>query len=351
MREVYKNIWLKELTLPNNPLKFLNLFIVLADGQASGQAGEAKARPSGPQALVIDTGFNMEETKADMDKLFLELNLKAENTTLFLTHLHSDHTGLASYLEDKGVKVYASKMDGGLLNNSVKETDPMWIKAVEHSVLQGLGQDELSLADHPGFKFRPTRHIDFTPAEPGEFINIGDYNFEIIDLKGHTPGIVGLYERDHKILFCGDHILGRITPNITFWGFEYGDILGTYLESLDLVYNMDIDYLFSSHRFLVENHRERINELRQHHQDRLEEARQALAKTKKATVRDVTKQLHWDIRSKGWDDFPKAQKWFAAGEAHAHLEHLRARGEVKMTTEDGVLYYSLNEETRGGGEK
>jgi len=216
----------------------------------------------------------------------------------------------------------------------------MWRNTLQHGIWQGLEEDRLVIEDHPGFKFRPTAHINFIPAVPGDFIPVGEYNFEIIDLKGHTPGIVGLYEREHKILFCGDHILGKITPNITFWGFEYGDILGTYLNSLDLVYHMDIEHLFSSHRFLVEDHHKRIEELYQHHNRRLDEAREALRAAGRSTVRSVTKQLHWDINSRNWDDFPKAQKWFAAGEAHAHLEHLRALGEVTMEEEGGVLYYA-----------
>ena len=293
--------------------------------------------------MIIDTGFNREDTKEDIMKIFKELNLKPENTILFLTHLHSDHTGLATYLEEMGLTIYASKIDGDLLNNSVEKLDSMWQDTIQQGVWQGLEEDQLDIEDHPGFKFRPTAHINFIPAIPGEYIQIGEYNFEIIDLKGHTPGIVGLYEKEHKILFCGDHILGKITPNITFWGFQYGDILGTYLESLDHVYNMDIDYLFSSHRFLVDDHRERIEELYDHHDKRLDEARKALRKSGRSTVRTVTKQLQWDIKSKNWDEFPKAQKWFAAGEAHAHLEHLRALGEVTMEEEDGVLYYSIKE--------
>ncbi|MFA7660952.1 MAG: MBL fold metallo-hydrolase [Anaerovoracaceae bacterium] len=324
MREVYRNIYLKELSLPNNPLKHLNFYII-----------------KGPEkSMIIDTGFNREDTKADVLSVFEQLNLKPEKTILFLTHLHSDHTGLASYLEGMGLTVYASKMDGDLLNGSVEKDDPMWQNTVQHGNWQGLAEDQLVIEDHPGFKFRPTAHINYTSALPGEFIPVGEYNFEIIDLKGHTPGIVGLYEREHKILFCGDHILGKITPNITFWGFQYGDILGTYLDSLDRVYKMDIDFLFSSHRFLVDDHRKRIKELYDHHNKRLDEAREALKKTAKSTVRTVTKQMHWDINSKSWDDFPKAQKWFAAGEAHAHLEHLRALGEVTMEEENGVLYYT-----------
>ncbi|MFA5524382.1 MAG: MBL fold metallo-hydrolase [Tissierellales bacterium] len=325
MREVYKNIYLKELPLPNNPLKYLNFYII---------KGEEKS-------MIIDTGFNREDTKEEIMKVFKELDLNPKNTILFLTHLHSDHTGLASYLEKMGLTLYMSKLDGDLLNKSVDKSAQIWKSVIQNAILQGLEEDQLDIEDHPGFKFRPTAEISFTPATPGEHIQIGEYDFEIIDIKGHTPGIVGLYEKDHQILFCGDHILGKITPNITFWDFQYGDILGTYFESLDLVYNMDIKYLFSSHRFLVDNHLTRIEELYKHHAERLEEARQALEKSGKSTVKAITKQMHWDIKSKNWDDFPKSQKWFAAGEAHAHLEHLRALGEITMVEENGVLYYSM----------
>ncbi|EKX80958.1 metallo-beta-lactamase [Clostridium botulinum CFSAN001628] len=57
------------------------------------------------------------------------------------------------------------------------------------------------------------------------------------------------------------------------------------------------------------------------------------------TVKQVTKELHWDIKSKNWDEFPKSQKWFAAGEAHAHLEHLRALEEVTM--EEKIGFYII----------
>jgi len=325
MREVYQNIYLEELSLPNSPLKYLNFYIIKTPDKN----------------MLIDTGFNREDTKQELRRIFNDLNLKPEKTIIFLTHLHSDHTGLASFLEQMGVTVYASPMDGNLLNNSIHKSDSMWQATIQKGIWQGLEEDKLDIEDHPGYRFRPTAPINFTPALPGEYIQIGHYNFEIIDLKGHTPGLLGLYEREHKLLFCGDHILGKITPNITFWGFQYGDMLGEYFKSLDMVYTLDINYLFSAHRQLVTDHRKRINELYEHHSKRLEEARQALRKSGPSTVRTVTRQMHWDIKSKSWDEFPKAQKWFAAGEAHAHLEHLRALGEVNMVEKEGILYYSL----------
>ena len=327
MKEVYKNIYLTEIPLTGNPLKSLNCFIIKSD----------------EQNLIIDTGFNTEEIEKNMLKTIKALDLDLEKTSLFLTHLHSDHTGLASFLHKMGVKIYMSRVDGEILKSGIASDGDFWTKVHEIGMLQGLSEDNVSLETNPGYKFQAPEVFSYIPVEPGEFLKIGEYNFEVIDLIGHTPGIVGLYEKDHKILFCGDHILGKITPNITFWGFEYDDMLGKYLDSLDKVYNMDIKYLFSSHRFLVDDHRARIDEIKSHHDKRLKEAIDVLKNNGSSTVRTVTKNLHWDISCKKWDEFPNPQKWFAAGETHAHLERLRALGIADYEIKDGLIYYSLVE--------
>ena len=174
----------------------------------------------------------------------------------------------------------------------------------------------------------------------GERLVTGDYEFEFIFLPGHTPGLTALYEPHHGFLFSGDHILAKITPNITFWGFDFHDSLGTYLKSLEIVEQMDVSRVFSSHRALIDDHRARIEELKHHHQVRLEEVLSILDRYGESTVRNITKDMHWDIRTKNWEEFPQSQKWFAAGEAQAHLEHLRAKGKVTMREENDILYYA-----------
>lgn len=327
MREIAKNIYMTEIPLPNNPLRALNFYLIKAE--------------NGGKSLIIDTGFNIEENIKLIEDKMDEIGLNYENTNLFLTHLHSDHTGLAAYFSEKGMKVYASETDAMLLNKSINKSDLMWTSAVEQAHMQGLDEDNLDVEEHPGYKYRPLSKIDYEILYEGDIFNIGDYSFRVLDFKGHTPGLIGLYDENRKILISGDHILNDITPNNTFWGFEFGDSLGNYLKSLDKAYELEVDLLLSSHRSLVKDHRVRIDELRKHHEDRLQEVRDALEKSGKSTVRTVTKQLHWDIRSKNWEEFPNAQKWFAAGEAHAHLEHLRALDEVDKISEDGVLYYFL----------
>ena len=51
--------------------------------------------------------------------------------------------------------------------------------------------------------------------------------------------------------------------------------------------------------------------------------------------------MQWDIKAKDWNDFPASQKWFAVGEAAAHLKHLVKLGKIKEEVIDGVGYYSI----------
>ncbi len=162
---------------------------------------------------------------------------------------------------------------------------------------------------------------------------------EVVDIPGHTPGHIGLYEASRKLFFCGDHILDEITPNITFWGFEQ-DILATYLRSLNKVREYDIDYLFTAHRKIIRDHQTRITELITHHDERLQEILDILQNGRKTTG-EMAASMHWDLSYKTWEDFPHPQKWFASGEALSHLEHLVHIGRVERIEEDGAYYYKL----------
>lgn len=324
MKELVPGVFLSEIELPKNPLKYINNYIIKSEGET----------------LMIDTAFNTPVIIEQMEKVLDEHDIEPESLKLFLTHLHSDHTGLASYFEERGTTIYMGDVDGEYVKSMVEEDSIHWKNVQHQAELQGLQEDELLLNDHPGFKFRPKKAINYHAKNPGDTLDVGEFHFEVIDLKGHTPGILGLYEPEKKLLFCGDHILSKITPNITFWGFQYGDILGTYFENLKKVYDLDVEHVFGSHREQIQDHRKRIDELFKHHEHRLEEILKAL-KEGPMTVRMVTKAMSWDISAKTWDDFPKSQKWFAAGEAHAHLEHLYHQGHLLREEKDGILYYSL----------
>lgn len=324
MKEIYKNIYLCEFPLTGNPLKSINIFVIKTE----------------EENLIIDTGFNNEENRKNMKDLIEELDLDLSKTSLFLTHLHSDHVGLASYLNKMGIKnIYLSEVGGKLLEDGIELSGYQWQNILQNAKAQGLEDENLDINDHPGFKNRPKESFPYTKVNPGDKLKIGEFDFTFIDENGHTPGMLGLYEKDKKILFCGDHILGKITPNITWWGEKYGDSLAIYLDNLKKIKNYDIKHLFSSHRFLIEDVNKRIDELLSHHKKRLAESLSIVKKYKKINTRDVTKNLNWDIRAKDWNDFPDSQKWFAVGEASAHLVYLKNKNLIKEEIEDGVFYY------------
>ena len=326
IKEVYKDIYQAIFPLTGNPLKSINIFVIKSEDSS----------------MIIDTGFNNPENRANMEELFERLNLDPLKTKLFLTHLHSDHVGLAKWLYDKGIgDIYISEKDGKMVESGINKEDFQWQNIIKNAHFQGLGPENLKIEDHPGYKNRPKEAFPHTKIKPGWEISIGDYNFVAIDEEGHTPGMLGLYEKEHKILLCGDHILGKITPNITYWGDEFGDSLGIYLKNLKKIKDLDIKHLYSSHRFLVEDVNARIDELLDHHDRRLKDVLEIIEKLEKANTTEITQQMQRDIKAKDWSDFPSSQKWFAVAEAAAHLKHLVIQGRIKEEIVDEVGFYSI----------
>lgn len=319
LKEVYKNIYVNEIPLPKNPLKAIKSYII----------------KSKDKNLIIDTGFNIEECRDVFFKGIEELKLDFNKTELFLTHLHSDHSGMASELFKKGVKIYASEKDGQLINKMT--TTEYWENFEKRKVCFDLEKDNVSYSNHPGYKYCPREKMNFTFLKDGDKLEVGEYNFKVIDISGHTPGQIGLYDKEHKIFFCGDHILDRITPNITFWSFEM-DALKVYFENLNKIYDYDIKYLFTAHRSDVSDHKQRINEIFHHHNERINEILD-IVKNEKKSPRDIATEMTWAIRCKDWDDFPNSQKWFAVGEVMAHLQYLKNLGKVKEDIINNVMYY------------
>ena len=50
--------------------------------------------------------------------------------------------------------------------------------------------------------------------------------------------------------------------------------------------------------------------------------------------------MTWDLDCASWDAFPVAQKWFATGEAIAHLRWLEDKGEVFCEIDAGKVIFS-----------
>jgi len=106
------------------------------------------------------------------------------------------------------------------------------------------------------------------------------------------------------------------------------------------VYPLDVNLVLPGHRNIWNDHRRRITELLEHHQNRLSEALCALEEGDK-TAWEVASCITWDIDCSSWEQFPAVQKWFAVGETIAHLDYLEADGKIQKKTKDHNILYSL----------
>jgi glyoxylase-like metal-dependent hydrolase (beta-lactamase superfamily II) len=324
IEQILPDMYRIEIPLPESPLKSLNAYVI-----------ESKER-----SLVIDTGWNHEACLHAMRSGLKDLDVDLNKTDFFITHLHADHIGLVGELMTKTSKVYLGAVDASVAASDVERTKERVDHMFKTYVSHGFPEEELrrAVANHPGYRYLSPKPLHFSTLREGDRIAIGDYSFTSIETPGHSPGHICLYEPREKILLSGDHILFDITPNITRWP-EMEDSLGQYLASLEKTYSLDVKRVLPGHRSAMNDHRERIMELRTHHKKRLDEALHALENGGKMAW-EVAPHLSWDIAVRSWEQFPTVQKWFALGETIAHLKHLEANGSIVSKEYNGRILFS-----------
>ena len=306
--------------LPRNPLKELNAYVIL-----------------GPRNLLIDTGFRQDACRQALTAGLEDLGVDMNRTDIFLTHLHTDHTGLAPELAGPGTRIFISSRDRTRLPGKYDVTD--WRQSDRFFLENGMPQAVLDAVrqQNPMQTLAPLPYDGYEAMEDGDCLDYGAYHLRVLATPGHTPGHLCLWEPERQILFSGDHVLFDITPNITRW-HGVPDSLGDYLASLDRVGNLPAKTVLPGHRGAEGSLQARVTALKAHHAARCREVLDILASRGPLTAYQTAGFMHWDIRG-AWADFPPAQQWFALGEAAAHLAHLEALGLLETTRKNGLTLW------------
>lgn len=315
------DIYRLEIPLPHNPLKALNSYLI-----------RGKDRN-----LLIDTGFNQPECREAMDAGRRRLGFSTEDTDIFVTHIHGDHCGLVHYLATPRTRVFCDAYTARAFTGSASG---YW-SYFNQLLVQG-GLEGITHADHPGYRFGSQRVSNVKQVKDGDIIAVGDYQLHCISTPGHAPDHMCLYEPERRFLFSGDHILGTITPNNTLWEQPWTasrDLLQEYLDSLTKIEKLDIRLTLPAHREMITDCRRRIQELREHHRQRLQDILEILGREKMYGAQ-VASKMRWDMRGRRWEQFSAAQKIFATGEALSHLTHLVLQGKLVRELAGGRVYYS-----------
>lgn len=306
-------IEMKRLALPYR-LNHVNCFL------AKGESGLS----------LIDVGIHDERT----EQFWKQERALKEIKTIIISHYHPDHYGYAGRLQQKiDAKVWMPEVD-------VKISQKAWSKA---------GLDELwssyNLAGIPsniGVEML-TNYKEYIPQilpeptiqhfiEEGEKIVFGNYEYEVLFTPGHSPGLVTFYNPEKNVLLGTDHLLGRITPNISYWLRTNTNPLQEYLSSLRKIEALSVDYVLPSHGSPFYDANTRISAIRKHHEIRLEETLFSIKSG--GTVYEACLSLFKD------KDLDIHGLRSAMGETFSHLEFLLLNGDCLKEERNGTWWYS-----------
>ena len=324
VEEIREGLYRIVVPLPDNPLKEVNSYILT----------------SSARNLVIDTGMNRPECQEVLEAGFAALGIDRERTDFLATHLHADHQGLIATMMGEGSRAYMGALDTPAFRSGNGNT---WSRdgfMGSYARRSGFPEQDLeaSMQNHPGFKYSSARTVDYVSLAEGDVLEVGDFRLEVLHTPGHTGGHVCLYDRAKALLFSGDHVLGDITPNIATWSDDE-DPLREYLGSLRRVAGLEVELCLPGHRSLIHNFHERVAGIIEHHRVRANEVLDILDSGSRHAY-DTAREMTWSIRARSWEEFPVMQRWFATGEAIAHLQYIEGQGLVETREENDLIIFS-----------
>lgn len=316
-----RDLWRLDVPLAGSPLKNLNSYLLL-----------------GEESLLIDTGFCRPDCLAALEAELAAVGVDRDRMDIFCTHLHSDHVGLAPALIRPGRRIFISEADGVRLPGYGQAQ--VWEEMYREYMANGFRAEEIAALRlcNPAQNAAPPPCDQYVFLADGTRLTYAGRELECILTPGHTPGHLCLYDRKGKTLFSGDHVLFHITPNICRWT-GVADSLGEYLAGLDRVSALAVEQLLPAHRRDTGDLGQRTAELKTHHRLRLDSALAIVTACPGLTAYDIAGRMAWSIRCRSWEDFPVTQKFFAVGEALAHLDHLEALGLLCRQAKKGQVVW------------
>lgn len=185
--------------------------------------------PGNERAALVDTGNGI----GDVESVVRELTDLP--VVVLLTHEHPDHFGGAHAFED--VILYdepsaVERVGAGVPNERARRSvsgDQVW-KPLPNGV------------DPESFRVegvQPSRLVT-----DGDVIDLGGRTLEVVHTPGHSPGSVCYLDREHRVLFTGDHFY----PG-PLYAFGSGVDIDAYIASNDRLTELasEFDHVLSGH--------------------------------------------------------------------------------------------------------
>jgi glyoxylase-like metal-dependent hydrolase (beta-lactamase superfamily II) len=281
--------------------------------------------------VLVDPGWNAPESFAALQSGLGAMGAALTDVRgVLVTHLHPDHYGLAGRVREvSGAWVALHPADAALVYERYEEVDHLLDRIAGWLRETGAPEAELTAMRDASMAIRNVVVV----APPDVLLSDGDrpevpgWQLVALHTPGHTPGHLCFYEERTGLLLSGDHVLPRITANVSIHPQSGGDPLGDYLSSLERLRKYADSPVLPAHEWRFEGLGERIDAIAAHHEERLE-ATAALVAAGAETVWEVATRLPW---SRPWQEIHSFMRRAAVGETQAHLVLLERRGRLERT--------------------
>jgi glyoxylase-like metal-dependent hydrolase (beta-lactamase superfamily II) len=286
---------------------------------------------------LIDTGLQTGESRQTLHQKLAGLKVAVERINrILITHIHPDHFGLAAELrEQAGAELVIHRLEVALM-------EPRYARAEDlvHDVAEWLRTNGVPPAEAEFVKSASMAAREFVKVvepdvllEGAERLAIDGSELEVVWTPGHSPGHCCFYWPSRRLLFSGDHLLPKISPNIGLHPQSGADPLDDYLDSLERIEQLEVELVLPAHGDPFREHRERIAVIKRHHDER-KAALLALTRGGARTGWQLAGELFQGIRDRN-----VFQQRLALQETLAHCQSLAVEGRLrKQVTRDLVSW-------------
>ena len=221
-------LWSIPVPMPQSSLRYVLVYLLeLDDGVA-----------------MIDAGWDTEEAWAALNSGLGKAGYKIGDVkSVLVTHIHPDHYGLAGRVrEASGAWIALHPADAEILPQRYMQMDDLLTRMRGHLLESGVPVDSLDTMRGASMPIRGFVNAVFPDVllEDGDRPEVPGWDLRAIWTPGHSPGHLCFYEADRRVLLSGDHVLPRITPNISYHPQQTANPLADFLDALDKVAALDV---------------------------------------------------------------------------------------------------------------
>ncbi len=325
--EILKGVFRIRIPLPVGP-PLVNVYLI-----------------EGNPLTLVDTGPILDGVESALDSALEEAGHPAsELQRIIVTHSHPDHRGLAARLQRaSGAQVMCHRLAEHQMRDyrgAQKMGRELLTTMAPLFGLMGELFPEASARKDPWVTSAESVEVDRLLDE-GSSLESDRYPLRVIYTPGHCLDHIVLYQPNEGVIFAGDHVLDKITPNPDLyppWVNSRMSGLPDYLDSLERVRELSAGAAFPGHGEPIPNLPARIDEIFVHHKERLAYILELLQRGE-TTVLQMTLEF---LRCIEMEASP-INIFLGMREVYGHLVLLEDDGLAVRELRDGTWYFQALE--------